>query len=172
MKKIILLLALLLVGISSQAQTKTGTIDAEYILSLMPEISQVETNLQEYNKQLQEELQQTIKKYEDLVTEYQANAATYSEEEKAKKESEIIALENEIKNFRQKASVLIQMRRNELTQPLYQKIDEAMQTVIREQNYTHIFNLSGAGGNNIAFADPNFDITAAVMAKLNIKDQQ
>lgn len=168
MKKIIFLIAVLVSAINLQAQSKIGTIDAEYILQQMPEISQVETNLQEYNKKLQEDLQATIKKYEELVTEYQTNNAKYSEEEKAAKENEIIALENEIKNFRQKASVLIQMRRNELTQPLYEKIDTAMKEVIVEQKFTQVFNLSASGSNSIAYAAPEFDITDPVMKKLGL----
>jgi len=74
-------------------------------------------------------------------------------------------VENEIKNFRQKASVLVQMRRNELTKPFYLKIDEAMKAVISAQGYTQIFNSST---NGLAFADPKFDITDAVLKKLGI----
>lgn len=165
MKKFILVLAVVLSANFLQAQTKVGTIDAEYILGQMPEISQVEDGLKAYNTELQAELQTTIKKYEELVAAYQANNSTFKEEEKTAKESEIMEVENEIKNFRQKASVLVQMKRNELTQPFYVKIDEAMKAVITAQGYTQIFN---TGANGLAFADPKFDITDAVLEKLGI----
>lgn len=165
MKKFILALAVVLSATCLQAQTKVGTIDADYILNQMPEISKVEEGLKTYNTELQTELQTTIKKYEELVAAYQANSATYEEVEKTSKESEIMEVENEIKNFRQKASVLIQMRRNELTKPFYLKIDEAMKAVISAKGYTQIFNSSA---NGLAFADPKFDITDAVLEKLGI----
>ena len=165
MKKFILALAVILSTTFIQAQTKVGTIDADYILGQMPEISLVEEGLKTYNTELQAELQTTIKKYEELIAAYQAENSTFTEEVKTSKESEIMEVENEIKNFRQKASVLIQMKRNELTQPFYVKIDEAMKAVITAQAYTQIFNTST---NGLAFSDPKFDITDAVLEKLGI----
>ncbi|HSI69756.1 MAG TPA: OmpH family outer membrane protein [Gillisia sp.] len=165
MKKYLLLLVLLITGFYAQAQTKVGTIDAEFILGQLPEIATVEEGLKTYNTDLQGELQTTIKKYEDLVADYQATTETMTEEDRNTKENEIINLENDIKNFRQKASVLLQMKRNELTQPLYDKIDVAMKEVIDEQKYTQIIN---ASANALAFADPAYDITDAVLEKLGI----
>lgn len=165
MKKSILLLAFLFLSIGMQAQTKVGTIDVNYILGQLPEIKSVDEGLKTYNTELQEELQKTIKKYEDLVADYQATNETITEEEKTAKESEIVGLENDIRNFRQKASVLLEMRRNELTQPLYEKIDGAMQEVIQDQKYTQIINVNA---NALAYGDPAYDITDDVLTKLGI----
>ncbi|MFO8146438.1 MAG: OmpH family outer membrane protein [Bacteroidota bacterium] len=165
MKNIILVLAILITGTSLHAQTKVGTIDADFILQQMPEMVQVQEDMKTYNTELQENLQSTIKSYEELIAAYQAAVDTFTEEEKQSKEDEIIALENEIKNFRQKASVLMQIRNNELTQPLYMKIDEAMKAIIAEQGYTQILNTSA---NGLAYADEKYDITDAVMQKLGI----
>ncbi len=164
MKKYILIL-LVFTGVTMQAQTKVGTIDVEFILSQLPEISTVDEGMKEYNTSLQEELQKTVTKYEDLIADYQSTSTDLSEEDRKAKETEIIGLENDIKNFRQKASVLMQMRRNELTNPLYNKIDVAMKEVIAEQKYTQVINTSS---NALAFASPEYDITDAVLLKLGI----
>ena len=165
MKNLFLAVVLILSALGTQAQTKLGTIDAEYILAQMPENSKVEDSLKAYNVTLQEDLQATIKKYEAAVADYQANNSTYAEEVKKTKEGEIIGMENEIKNFRQKASLLLQMKRNELTSPLYKKIDEAMKTVIAAGGFTQILNVTT---NGLAYADPKFDITDAVLEKLGL----
>lgn len=165
MKNIILALVILISGTSLKAQTKVGTIDADFILKQMPEMVQVEEGMKTYNTELQDNLQSTVKQYEELIAAYQTTVDTINEEEKQSKENEIITLENEIKNFRQKASVLMQMRNNELTQPLYLKIDEAMKAIIAEQNYTQILNTSA---NGLAYADEKYDITDAVIKKLGI----
>ena len=165
MKNIIVVLAILITGSSLHAQTKIGTIDADFILQQMPEMAQVEEGLKTYNLELQEELKSSVKQYEEMVSVYQTNVETFNEEEKKSKEDEIITLENEIKNFRQKASVLMQMRNNELTQPLYLKIDGAMKAIIADQGYTQILNTSA---NGLAFADEKYDITDAVMKKLGV----
>ncbi|MGB8705940.1 MAG: OmpH family outer membrane protein, partial [Gillisia sp.] len=100
-----------------------------------------------------------------LVSDYQANNATYTDSIKKGKEGQIVGLENEIKNFRQKASVLLQMKRTELTNPLYKKIDDAMKQIVEKEGYTQILN---ASANGLAFADPKFDITDEVMKKLGL----
>ncbi len=169
MKKLIVLVSVALLSFSTFAQTKVGTIDADYILNQLPEMAQVNEGMKAYNTELQQELQSTIGEYESLVKDYQENNTTLAEEERKQKESEIISLENDIKNFRQKASVMMQMRRNELTQPLYEKINVAMLQVIQNENYTHVLH---AGGNALAFAAESHDITMKVMKEMGVTPQE
>lgn len=166
MRNLFLALLFLFSAVHVHSQTKVGVIDAEYILAQLPEIKTVEDGLKTYNTELQDELQNSIKKYEELIKDYQATNTTLPEDEKVAKENEIIGMENDIQNYRQKATVLMQLRRNELTKPLYEKIDGAMKQVIAEQKYTQIIN---ANANSLAYADPEYDITDAVLAKLGIK---
>ncbi|WP_029033320.1 OmpH family outer membrane protein [Salinimicrobium terrae] len=166
MKKYLLVLSFALLSISAFAQSKVGTIDADYILNQMPEMVQVNEALKSYNTDLQKDLESNVTNYETLVKDYQANNETFSEEDRKAKESEIINLENDIKSFRQKAGVMMQMKRNELTQPLYEKINEAMLEVIAEENYTQILH---SGGNALAFSSQEYDITLKVLNKLGIE---
>lgn len=169
MKRISLGILLLFVAVTANAQSKIGTIDAEYILSQMPENTEINKGLEAYNNELKQDLQNSINEYETLVKDYQATGEGLAEEAKKEKENKIIQLENEIKGFRQKASVMIQMKRNELTGPLYDKIDAAMQKVIKEKGYTQIFH---AGGTALAYSRPEDDITTAVMSVMGIEAKQ
>ena len=166
MKRLSLAILMMLVAFSSNAQSKIGTIDAEYILSQLPETTEVNKSLETYNEELQADLKATIKEYEDLVNEYQDSVASLEEETKKEKENKIIELENSIKGFRQKASVMMQMKRNELNGPLYDKIDAAMQKVITAGGFTQIFH-TGAGG--LAYSRNQDDITEKVMKQLGIE---
>ena len=169
MKRFSLAILLMFFAFSSNAQSKIGTIDAEYILSQMPEFTSVNNGLETYNKELQANLEKSIREYEGLVKDYQANNATFADTVKKAKEDKIIELENDIKGFRQKANVMMQVRRNELTGPLYDKIDKAMQEVILENNFTQIFH-SGASG--LAYSRAEDDITLKVMNKLGIEPKE
>lgn len=169
MKHISLGILFLFIAFSSNAQSKIGTIDAEYILSQMPENAQVNKGLETYNKELQADLESTIKEYETLVKDYQANNESFTDTVKKQKEDKIIELENSIKGFRQKASVMMQMKRNELTGPLYEKIDQAMKEVIAEEGFTQIFH---AGASGLAFSRVEDDITLKVMDKLGIEPKE
>lgn len=153
-------------GTGAMAQSKIGTIDAEYILNQLPEIQEVNKELEGYGQELQGDLQKTIQEYEQQVQSYQEQNETYTETQRQEKEQEIMALENEIQGFRQKAQVMMQMKRNELTNPLYQKINEAMQAVIQEEGYTQIFH---AGSNALAFSAEGSDITLQVMSRLGLE---
>lgn len=165
MRKIILVLALALVGITANAQSKIGTIDADYIVAQMPEMTEVNKGLEVYGEELQKDLESSITSYEAAVKAYQENLDSLSEEEKQTKEGEIIALENEIKGFRQKASVMIQMKRNELTQPLYEKINTAMLAIVEAEGFTQILH---SGSNALAYSAEGSDITLKVLSKLGI----
>lgn len=153
-------------GYASTAQSVIGTIDAEYVLSQLPEMAEVNQELEGYGQELQADLQETIKQYEEQVQTYQAENENYTDTQRQEKEQEIMALENEIQGFRQKAQVMMQMKRNELTNPLYERINEAMLAVIQEDGYTQIFH---AGSNALAFSAEGSDITVKVLSKLGIE---
>mgnify|MGYP006188695307 FL=1 len=166
MKKLIVIMALTLVSFSAQAQSKIGTIDADYILAQLPEIEAVNKGLETYNQELQADLDSTLTKYESLIKVYQDNNASWTEEEVNTKANEIVSLENEIKSFRQKAQVLIQVKRNELTQPLYEKINQAMLAVVNKEGYTQILHIASSA---LAYSAEGSDITTKVLAQLGIK---
>ncbi|MGW1453405.1 OmpH family outer membrane protein [Salegentibacter agarivorans] len=161
-----LLIAFLTFSIFASAQTKVGTIDTDYILSQMPQMEAVNKGLETYDKELQQDFQANVKQYDTLVKTYQANAESLAAEARQESESKIIELENQIKQFRQRAQLMMQMRRNELTNPLYKKIDAAMRAVIDEEGFTQILH---AGGNSIAFSAEEYDITEKVMNKMGIE---
>lgn len=166
MKKLLFVISLALISFSSMAQSKLGTIDADYIISQMPEMDQVNQDLETYGSELQADMENNIKNYEALVKNYQEGNEDFSEEERKTKENEIIALENDIKGFRQKASVMMQMKRSELTEPLYEKINKAMLEVINEEGYTQILH---AGSNDLAFSAEGSDITEKVIAQMGLQ---
>lgn len=152
-------------GMAVQAQSKIGTIDAEYILAQMPESTDINKQLEDYNKELQADLQKDITDYQDAVKEYQTVSDSLTETALKEKQSKIVELENNIKGFRQKASVMIQMKRNELTKPLYEKIDAAMQKVIADEGFTQIFH---AGAQGLAYSRAEDDITDKVMKIMGV----
>lgn len=165
MKKIIVLLFTAIISISMNAQSKTGTIDSEYILSQMPELTKVEEDLKAYNKKLEDELKVKVDNYQAKVKEYQEKVASFTDPMKKTKQEEIINMENEIAKFRQNGSQLVQIEQNRLLQPLYQKIGQALEEVAKAEKYTQVFTITTSG---LAYVDPNYDLTKKVAAKLGI----
>ena len=169
MKKILILVLVLTAGFQIHAQTKTGTIDTEFILSKMPELTKVEEDLKAYNSKLKEELKVKVDGYQAKVKEYQEKVATFTEPMKKTKQEEIIGLEGDIAKFRQNGTQLVQIEQNRLLQPLYKKIGTALEEIAKAEKYTQVFTITSSG---LAYIDPNFDLTKAVLDKLGIKVEE
>ena len=164
MKKISILIIAIVASLQIQAQSKVGTIDVDYIISQMPQLEQVNKDVKAYSDDLENQLQVKVTKYKALIEVYQQNEAAFTENIKKSKQDEIIALEQEIQKFQKNGASLVQIRQNELINPLYQLIGEAIKIVASEDKFSQILTLN----NTIAFLDPNFDITLRTMAKLGI----
>jgi len=164
MKKLSLLFIAFIFSFQLLAQSKVGTIDIEYILSKMPELVQVGVDVKTYSDGLDNLLQVKYTKYQVLINVYQENETGYTDADKKTKQDEIIDLENEMQQFQQNSSTLIQIRQNELLRPLYMKISEALNVVSNEEKFTQVFTVD----NTIVYLDTNFDITNTVMKKIGL----
>jgi outer membrane protein len=165
MKKLSILSVIAIIfSIQLNAQSKVGTVDVEYIISNMPELEQVRTDVTSYNDGLESQSKLKINTFQTLVDSYQQNESTYNEAIKKEKQSEIIALENDIKQFQQNSNKLIQLKQDELIQPLYQIIGDALNAVSKEEKFTQVFTIN----NNIVYLDPKMDLTVKVMKKMGL----
>ncbi|KAA1242744.1 OmpH family outer membrane protein [Aquimarina sp. RZ0] len=166
MKKIVFPILLFIASIQLMAQSKVGTVDSEFILSKLPELTKVQEDLKAYNAKLEAELKTKADEYQAKVAEYQKNVATMTEPMKKTKQEEIIALENDIAKFRQNGTQLVQLEQNKLLQPLYQKIGKVLEEVAKSEGYSQVLTITNSG---LAYIDPKFDLTKTVMTKLGLK---
>ena len=164
MKKLSIIIVAFLFCFQINAQTKVGTIDVEYILSVMPQLEQVRIDVKAYNDDLENQSKVKIGTYQTLIQAYQQNETSYNDTVKQEKQNEIIALENDIKKFQQNSNQLAQLKQNELVQPLYQMIGVALNTVAKEEKFTQVFSVN----NDIVYLDPEMDITIKVMQKMGL----
>lgn len=149
------------------AQTKVGTVDADFILSKMPELVDANEALKNYNLDLESQLKTKLTTYETTLKAAQDAIATMTDAQKEAKQKELRELEDDITKFRDNGAQLLQLKQSEVVQPLYTKIAEVVSVVAKEQKYTQILNVGN--NNNLAYIDPAFDITVAVMTKMGIK---
>ena len=79
MKKIIFLTLLTFLALNSIAQNKLGHINAQQIMSQMPEFKAAQTTLQEFGSSLEGQLTSMTAEYQESVKQYQANESTYTD---------------------------------------------------------------------------------------------
>ncbi len=170
----IFILAFLAVAVSAKAQDtglKIGYTNAEYILSNMPEAKEIEAELKEYEQQLSTQLESKTKDFETKFQEYQRNAENMIPEVRADKERELQSLQQSIQKFQQDAQVSMQRKQNELLQPAFEKIQNAIDEVAKSNGYTHVLN-SGqpeVGITILLYARDEDNISDLVLRQLGIE---
>lgn len=165
MKKITLLTLLCVLTLSSIAQNKFGYIDSQELLMLMPERKTAETEVQEFAKSLEAQLGSMTAEYQQSVQEYQANESTYTDLVKQDKVAEITGLEQRIQAFQQNAQQSLQVKEQELLEPILSKARTAIEDVAKEGNYTYIFDKSIG---SILYAKESENILSLVKKKLGL----
>lgn len=163
MKKVVLIFILTL-SISVIAQTKVGTIDVDLILSKMPGLAKVQTEIEAYGKQMDADFTKKLTAYNEQVEAYKEGEAGFTIMQKEAKQKEILAAEDELNNFQQNGTKLINLKRDELLQPLYEKIRIALDKVAAAEGYTQVLQLN----STIVYIVEDFDITKAVLAEMGL----
>lgn len=157
-------IAIFFIGISAFAQSKVGAVDVEYIISKMPELTSVKTDMENYGKQLDLDLTKKTDEYTKLVEDYKKNEATYTAEQKKEKQTAILNLDTDIQKFQQNGAKLMEIKQQQALGPLYNKIGEALNKVAKEQKYTQVFQTTA----EMVFLDPNYDLTLGILQELGI----
>ena len=165
MKSKIILLLVAFLSTVSIAQTKVGTIDSEYIISLMPETKIVLEKSQSYGAKLDSSFSIKVNEFQIKLKDFQDNQATLSDLMKKIKNKELAEMDADIKKYQQNGSQLLKLKQNELMRPLYTKLSEAIREVSKANKFTQVLTITG---NQFAYIDDAFDITGLVMNKLGI----
>ncbi len=161
-------IALFLIGLTTFAQGKVGAVDIDYILSKMPEMTQVQTELELYGKQLDVDLNKKVEEYKKLADAYKAGEATFTPAQKKEKQDAILDLEADIQKFQQNGAKLMEIKQQEALKPLYKKIGEALEKVAKTQNYTQVTQTT----QDIVYLDPNYDLTVPILLDMGIKVEE
>lgn len=144
MKKIILAMVVMLgtVGVTFGQAPKFGHINSQKLMELMPERTTIQTELENYAKQLETQLQMMTQEYQKKVQEYQTNEATWGELVKQSKVQQITDLEGRIQEFQSKAQQDLNAKEQALIEPLIKKAKDAINAVAKEKGYTYVFDTS------------------------------
>ncbi len=165
MKKIIFLLAVgLTIGLHVQAQKKTGYVNSQELLSIMPEAQKADTDLKAYMQTLEDQFRTMATEGQNKLKDYQANEATWTDAVKEVKAKELDDLNNRIQEFQSSADEKIGKKREELYKPLLDKAQTAIKAVGNEGGYDYIFD-----GSALLFANDGENLLPQVKAKLGIK---
>ena len=166
LKKIALLL-LLIAPMSVFAQ-KFGHVKFAEILTVMPEYTKAQTDIQAQQKQYEDEMKRASDELTKKFTEYQQEQANLPKNIQERRQRELQELNEKGMQFQADAQQQLQKAYAEMMEPIYKKIDDAIKAVGQEGGYVYIFDLNRT---DIPFVNESLstDVTPAVKGKLGLK---
>ncbi len=163
MKKL-LILFLFLAPVSSLWAQKVAYVDTETILEKIPSYRAAQKQLDELSAKWKTRIETGFKDVEKMYQQYRAEEALYSEEMKKRKQDEIVAKEQAVKDLQKKyfgPEGDLFKKRQELIAPIQDDIFNAIKTVAEEGNYSIVLDKSS--GTNILYAMPRYDLSSDVL---------
>ena len=165
-KSVLFIMMLFAVSLTASAQ-KFALIDMEYILKNIPAYERANEQLNQSSKKWQSEVETLAKEAQTLYKNYQSETVFLSEEQKTKKEEEIVAKEKEAAELKRKyfgpEGELAKMR-DKLITPIQDDIYEAVKAISQQYGYDLVVDRASAAG--IIFANPRIDISDEILRKL------
>lgn len=167
MKRIILSL-LIALPMMVMAQVKLGVVNSAELFNAMPDRVQAEKMLQQRSEQSRQETTLLQDEFNKKFADYQEIASDVKTPEaiKERRIQELQKLDSEIQAFRHKELEAIEAQRNELMQPILDKIQKAIEAVGEEEGMSIVFDTAKTP---VAYTGPyTEDITPKVKARLGL----
>jgi Skp family chaperone for outer membrane proteins len=170
MKKLMVVLAavagLMLAGSDkAAAQTKMGYFDLEYVVSLMPGVSKVDTLLAQFEKD------SLGMEYDFRLSEFQRNDSTLRADSAKmparlyqEKKNDLIQKFYVLQNWQQYSQQVGQAKQQELMEPFFTKALKAFQEVVEEGKYGYVFKRE-----TLWLAPPADNLIPLVAKKMGLK---
>lgn len=155
----------------TNAQTvKIGYTRVDYILSQTPENQIITTILTKQQTQTQNELKRMQQEFQDKYALYQKGAAQMTDIIRKDRETELLGLQTRMQEFSRSSDEAIQSKYKQLVEPTITKIQQAIDTVAKQNGYTHILNTGNS--SDILYVAPENNITNLVLKLLDITPAQ
>ena len=167
MKKALSIAAMLLFVCIGAGAQKFALVDMEYILNRIPAYERANEQLNQFSKRWQAEVDALKLEAETLYKNYQNESLFLSEEQKAKKEEEIVAKEKQATDLKRQYFGVdgeFYKKQESLMAPIQDEIYEAVKQICESDGYQVVIDRSSA--SSMIYASPKIDISNEVLKKL------
>ena len=170
MKKSIFLTLTLLVAMSAAYAQRFAYVDTKYILEKLPEYKTAQDKLDEQAATWQKEIDQKNEALKKMYTKYQAEEFLLTADLKKQREEEIVKAEEELQLLQKNRFGYngdLFKKRQELVQPIQDKVFDAVQKLAQARSYDFIFD-KASGSTGMLYTNPQYDVSEEVLKKLGM----
>ena len=167
MKKMFSIAAMMLFFCITAGAQKVALVDMEYILNRIPAYERANEQLNQFSKRWQAEVEALNLEAQTLYKNYQNESLFLSEEQKIKKEEEIVAKEKEASQLQRQyfgPDGELFKKQESLMAPIQDEIYEAIKQISESDGYQVVVDRSSA--SSMIYASPKIDISNEVLKKL------
>jgi outer membrane protein len=169
MKQVFFILIAIL-GLSSSATAQRYCyVDTQYILDNIPEYASAQLEIDRLSVEWQNQIEAKFARVEKKYRDYQVEEILLPAELKKQREKEITDMEIAAKELQKRYFGIggeLFSKRQELIQPIQDRIFKAIQEVSSEKKYAFVFDK--ANQSNLLFADPKYNVSDLVLRKMGI----
>lgn len=166
---LIFLLFLFTNSLMSQEQTQNSTprfgfLAVDRVVVLMPEIDAIRSELSDFENQLLSQLKVKMDVFQTKLSEYQNQAENLPEATRLERKQELESSDADIQKFRADAQQAVSNKEIKLMQPVYAKVQTAIEEVAKANGLTQIFR-----AETLLYNDSAIDIFDLMVKHLELK---
>lgn len=155
-------IAMILVGTVAAHAQKIGYVDAEGIISVMPDLKDIQTKMDAFAKD------SIGGEYERLSHDYKIKDSIFKDPKSIKQikdavQKDLVELEQVLANWQESATQVYEFKKNQLMVPVYKKVREAIAAVAKEKGYAYV-----ADEGSFIIKPEADNLSKAVAQKLNV----
>ncbi|GAA0872042.1 hypothetical protein GCM10009117_11890 [Gangjinia marincola] len=151
----------------SSSKSYIVTIDMNAVIAALIDINKVNLDIEQYRNQLSKKTEQRTTDFENMIAKINENYHDDLKEDIDK------VLEREQKKLKMELTVqmiehltLVEAKRENIMQPIHDKIEKVVRQLIDERGITQVIN----HGAHLYYTSPDQDITQDVIQRLTLED--
>jgi len=136
----------------------------------LPEYKAAQQKLDDQAASWQKEIDTKNDALKKMYTKYQAEEFLLTSELKKQREDEIVNAEEELKSLQKNRFGIngdLFKKRQELIQPIQDKVFDAVQKIAQTRSYDFIFD-KASGSSAMLYTNPQYDVSEEVIKKLGL----
>jgi outer membrane protein len=165
MTKTITTITFILIGIMSLSAQKFGYVNSAELIRNLPEVQAADSQLEAYQKVLFSKGEEMVKTFEAEYTSYmtKVNEGTLSQVEMQEEEARLTTQQQNIQKYEVEVQENLAAKKQELYQPILDKVQVIVDQVGKEMGYTMIFDTSMGG---IVFVEESDNLLTTIQSRL------
>ncbi|MEO0734269.1 MAG: OmpH family outer membrane protein [Bacteroidota bacterium] len=163
--QLVVMAVLVFAATATASAQKFGYVNSAAILAELPAVKAAESNLEAMQKQLQKKGQAMVQSFQQdyAALEQKQKSGEMAPKQVQEEAGKLEARQQEIAQFEQDMMAQIQTKRNELLEPIYKSVNDAIAAVAKEKGYQFIFDQQV-----LLYGEEAADVSADVKAKLGL----